>query len=137
MADVQPDALGRTAGGELERILVLDDQAAHLAVETVGNNVPRAEHLKHLVIEWRRLAGMDHQRQLEDLGDLLGHLHRGGAPAAEVDVTGTHLDANDDVAVGFDAGDRAVDVDEVVGLQFRHPVAGDQADGTSTSSGAA
>ena len=101
----------------------------------MGDDVAGAEDLENLVEERRRLADMHHQRQLQDLGDLLGDLDRRDAPGAEDHVAGPHLDADDDVAVGLDAGDGAIDVDRADVDEFADAVAGDEADRADVEEG--
>lgn len=51
MADVETDALGGAALGEIEEVLVFHDARPGLAVEAVGDDVAGAEDLEHFVIK--------------------------------------------------------------------------------------
>ena len=136
MAHVEADPLAGAALGEREQVVVLDDVAARLAVEAMGDDVSGREDFQHLVEERRRLADMDHERQAQDLGDLLCDLDGRDAPGAENDVASPHLDADDDVTICLDAGDRPVDVDGADVDEFAHAVAGDEADRADVEEGA-
>ncbi len=54
MADVEADAVGGAALGEIEEILILHDARTGLAVEAVGDDVARAKNFEHFIIERRR-----------------------------------------------------------------------------------
>ena len=109
-------------------LIVVEDVAARLAVEAVGDDVARIEQLEDLVQHRRRLADMHHQRQPGDPRHLPRDLDRGDAPGAQDDVARAHLDAADHVAVGLDAGQRPLDVDRADVDQLADPVAGDEPD---------
>ncbi len=70
MADIEHDAARRRLLGEPIKVLVLEDRAAGLAVEAVGDDVALGQHAEHVVIKRRRFADMHHHRQLQDAAEL-------------------------------------------------------------------
>ena len=124
MADIEHDAARGAFFGQRIDEIVVEDVAARLAVEAVGDDVAQVEQLQDLVEGRRRLADMHHQRQSCDPRHLLGDLDRGDAQAQD-DMARPHLDPADDVAIGFDAGERALDVDRADVDQLADPIAGD------------
>ena len=93
------------------------------------------QQLEHIVIERRRLADMHHHRQLRDPRDLLRH-RTGVMPQAPMMTwLARTLMPDDDVAVGLDAGEGAVEVDRAHVDQLADPVAGDKADRADVEEG--
>ena len=77
MADIEADALRGAAFGEREEVLVLDDAAAGLAVEAMGDDVAGGEDFEHLVESGGGSPTCTIKGSLQDFADLLRHLDRG------------------------------------------------------------
>jgi len=128
MADIEHDAaLGRFPG-EIVQILILDDRAAGLAIETMGDDVAFGQQRQDVIIQRRGLADMDHERELEDAAELFGQLDRHQVPAAGDHGTGAHLEPDDDVAIGLDRRDDAIEIDGAHIHQLTDAIAGHQPD---------
>ena len=120
VADVEDDAaLARGQHRGLDLALAVDRRVRERA-EAVGQHVSGTQPRDHLLVGGRRLVDVHHHRQAGFVGDLLGDVERNDSRRPARHPPYADLDADDEVAVGFDHLDAVARSEQPDVVAFSH-----------------
>src|SRR5437016_1755935 len=100
MADVEADAALAGPQHSLFHLALRIDWCVGKWAKRVSQYVSRAQPVEDLLVAWRRMIDMGHERQTDFVGNLQSDIERYCARAARSMSPDAHLDADDNVAIG-------------------------------------